>query len=88
MSRIMSGMYPDDPNGYIFFHNFWIFHLWDHFFWKKLGEGGEGPLPRKRGGEGGMDQDFVPYRKSLYNIVMLTPSLHISASMLPKVIVF
>ena len=22
--------------------NFWIFHLWDHFFWKKLGEGGEG----------------------------------------------
>ena len=34
----------------LFFHNFWIFHLWDHFLAKKLGEGGEG----------GMDQDCVP----------------------------
>ena len=24
----------------LFFHNFRIFHLWDHFFWKKFGERG------------------------------------------------
>ena len=35
----------------LFFHNFWIFHLWDHFLAKKLGEGGAG----------GMDQGCVPY---------------------------
>ena len=43
----------------LFFHNFWIFHLWDHFFGKKLGEGG-GRTPPRGGRGGGRYQDCVP----------------------------
>ena len=38
MSKILSGIYPDGPDGYIFFHNIWIFDLWVEKNPNKIGE--------------------------------------------------
>ena len=42
MSKECRGCIRMTQTGILFFHNFWIFHLWDHFWAKKLGKGERG----------------------------------------------